>query len=345
MIYKQAQIDKYLKKTDLAIKLFLVYGNNEGLQAEYVRALTASICPDVFDPFQVVYFNCSDVLADTSALMAEYASQSLLGGRRVIVIKDADNNLTKHLKTLFDTVSSDTLIIVSAANLNKKSSLVVLAEGRDDMAVVACYDDRDEDVYSTVKNKLVDNGFTIGNEALKMLCARLSNDRKTNLGELEKLMTYMGTKRDIALDDIEKIVSDASASSSDDVAYCSANGDSAGAQKAFKKLINEGNEPISVVRTLLYHFQKLLTVLSYVENGETIDKAIYKLVPRIIFFREPAFKKQLSFWKRDRLLGVLDLLYKCERDCKTSNMPVEEIVGYTIMQISSAAAKMQKQMY
>ena len=136
MIYKQAQIDKYLKKTDLAIKLFLVYGNNEGLQAEYVRALTASICPDVFDPFQVVYFNCSDVLADTSALMAEYASQSLLGGRRVIVIKDADNNLTKHLKTLFDTVSSDTLIIVSAANLNKKSSLVVLAEGRDDMAVV-----------------------------------------------------------------------------------------------------------------------------------------------------------------------------------------------------------------
>ena len=128
MIYKQAQIEKYLKKPDTLIKVFLVYGSNEGLQAEYVKNLTASICPDIHDAFQVVYFNCSDILADTSNLFAEYASQSLLGGRRVIVIKDADNNLTKHLKSMLETISSDTLIIISGANLNKKSSLVVLTE-------------------------------------------------------------------------------------------------------------------------------------------------------------------------------------------------------------------------
>lgn len=37
--------------------------------------------------------------------------------------------------------------------------------------------------------------------------------------------------------------------------------------------------------------------------------------------------------------SVLELLYKCERDCKTTNMPVPEIVSYTLMQISSAAAR------
>lgn len=78
------------------------------------------------------------------------------------MVKDADNNLTKHLKTMLETLNSDTLVIVSAANLNKKSSLVVLAEGRDDMASVACYEDRDEDVYATVREKLVENGYTIG---------------------------------------------------------------------------------------------------------------------------------------------------------------------------------------
>ena len=345
MIYKQAQIEKYLKKPDNQIKVFLVYGSNEGLQAEYVKNLTASICLDIHDAFQVVYFNCSDILTDSSTLFAEYASQSLLGGRRVIVIKDADNNLTKHLKSMLETITSDTLVIISASNLNKKSSLVVLAESNDDMATIACYEDRDEDIYSTIRNKLVENGFTIGNEALKILCARLSNDRKTNLGEIEKLITYMGSKKDISQSDIENCVSDTSASSSDDVAYYSAGGDSEKAQKAYRKMINEGNEPISIIRTLTYHFQKLLTVLSYVENGETIDKAIYKLTPRIIFFREPAFKRQLSFWKKDKLLGVIELLYKCEKDCKTSNMPVEEIVSYTIMQISSAASKMQKRTY
>ena len=104
-IYKQAQIDKYLKKPDMSVKVFLVYGSNEGLQAEYVKNLTAAVCPNIYDPFQVVYLNGADVNADSSALMAEYASQALLGGRRVIVIKDADNNLTKHIKTMLETIN------------------------------------------------------------------------------------------------------------------------------------------------------------------------------------------------------------------------------------------------
>ena len=31
MIYKQAQIDKYLKKPDLAVKAFVIYGSTDGL--------------------------------------------------------------------------------------------------------------------------------------------------------------------------------------------------------------------------------------------------------------------------------------------------------------------------
>ena len=98
------------------------------------------------DPFQVVYLNGSDVNADPGTLFSEYTSQSLMGGRRVIIIKDADNNLTKHFKVLLEGTPSDTLVIAGSGSLNKKSSLVSLGESRDDMAVIACYEDRDEDV-------------------------------------------------------------------------------------------------------------------------------------------------------------------------------------------------------
>lgn len=57
------------------------------------------------------------------------------------------------------------------------------------------------------------------------------------------------------------------------------------------------------------------------------------------FFRESSFRRQLSLWNKDRVFSVLELLYKCERDCKTTNLPVPEIVSYTLMQISSAAAR------
>lgn len=342
MIYKQTQIDKYLKKPDLAIKAFVVYGTNDGLLNETVKKLILTVSKDLYDPFCVVYFNGADVNADISSLFAEYSSQSLMGGRRVIVVKDADNNLTKHIKSMLDASKTDTLIILSSTSLNKKSSLVSLAEDRDDMGLIVCYEDRDEDIFSTARSMFIENGFTISNEALQLLCSRLSNDRKTNLGEIEKLITFMGDKKNISPEDIFNCISDQSSSSGDDVCYFAASGYTEKALKAFRKLINEGNEPIAIVRSLSYHFYKLLTIKAWMEKGETLDKAMFKLVPRVIFFRESSFKKQVSIWPKERIFAVMELLYKCERDCKTTNMPVEEIASYTIMQIASAAAKLSK---
>ncbi len=342
MIFKQVQIEKFLKKPDTSVRAVLVYGANEGLVGEYVKKLVLSVAADLYDPFSVVYLNCSDVNADSGTLFAEYASQSLMGDRRVLVIRDADNNLTKILKTLFETVHSDTLLVISAGALAKKASLVTLAEEREDMAAIACYEDRDEDIFSTARSKFIENGLVINNEALQLLCSRLSNDRKTNLGEIEKLITYMGDKKDVSIDDIQRVISDQSASNSDDVCCFAASGYSFKAIKAFQKLLNEGNELVGIVRSLTYHFTKLLTVKSYVEGGESLDKAMFKLTPRVIFFRETTFKKQVSIWNRDKLFSALSLLYKCERDCKTTNMPAEDIVSYAILQIASEANRLNR---
>lgn len=338
--FKPVQIEKYLKKPDDVLRCVVIYGSNEGLQADYVKKFTAAISPDLYDPFRVVYLNASDINSDAGVLFGEYNGQSLMGGRRVIVVRDGDNNLTKTIKALFEDNLSDTLLIISSSSLNKKSSLVKLAEDSDNFAAIACYEDRDEDIYATARNKFVENGITISNEALQLLCARLSNDRLSNLGEIEKLITYMGDRKNVTIENIREIISDASSSSTDDICFAAAGGYTDKALAAYAKLVNEGNEPISLIRSLTYHFNKILTCLAHVENGDAVDKAVFKLQPRIIFFRESAFKRQVSIWPKDKVLSVLELLYKAERDCKTTNMPVEEIVSYTIMQISSAAKKL-----
>ena len=340
MIYKAAQIEKYLKKPDPAVRGFVVYGSNEGLAAEYVRKLILTVSADLYDPFGVVYLNGADVNADPGLMISEYNSRSLMGGRRVIVIKDADNNLTKHLKTLLENYDSDTLLVISSASLNKKSSLVSLAESNEGLAAVACYEDRDEDIFATARSRFIEAGVTIGNEALQLLCARMSNDRKTNLGEIEKLITYIGDKKNVTPDDIRAVIADQSSSSSEDVCYYTAGGYSEKAQAALQKMLNEGEEPVSITRSLAYHFSRLLTCMAAVEKGETPDKAVDKLVPRLLFYRVSSFKRQLAIWPKDRLFSVMELLYKCEKDCKTTNMPAPEILSYTILQIASAAARL-----
>lgn len=340
MIFKQTQIDKFFKKPDENIKCVVVYGTNEGLVAEYVRAFTKVICEDVNDAFQVAYLAASDVNSDPGLMFGEYGSRSLMGGRRVIVVRDGDNNLTKHLKKMFEEVKSDTLVIIYSDSLNKRSSLVKLAEEDDGFACIACYEDRDEDIYNTARKVFVDNKITISGEALQLLCARLSNDRRSNLEEIDKLITYIGDRRNVVVEDVLAIVSDNSSSSTDDVCYAVASGEQEKAQKSYLKLLNEGVEPIAVVRSLYYHFDKILQCLATMEKGMTVDKAVFALVPKVIFYREPSFKRQVSLWKKDKALGVMELLYKTERSCKTTNMPSEEIVSYALMQVASAAKRL-----
>jgi DNA polymerase-3 subunit delta len=340
LIFKQTQIDKFLKNPDTSLKCVVIYGSNEGLVSEYVKSFTKAVSPEINDPFQVAYLSSDDVNSDVGVLFAEYGSRSLMGGRRVIVIRDGDNNLTKNLKKLFEEVKSDTLIVIYSDSLNKKSSLVKLAEDNDDMAVIACYEDRDEDIYKTAKASFLENKITISDDALQLLCSRLSNDRKSNLGEIDKLMTYIGDRKNVVLEDVAEIISDTSSSSTDDVCFYTAGGDNEKSQKSFDRLLRENVEPISIIRALSYHFEKILNCHAMMEKGQSLDNAVSALVP--MFFRKPSFKNQVMLWNRDKALYVLDILYKAERNCKTTNMPVDEIVSYALMQIASAANRLKK---
>lgn len=340
MIFKQTQIDKFLKQPDKNLKCVVIYGTNEGLVSEYVKSFTKVISENINDPFQVAYLSSDNINSDAGVLFGEYGSQSLMGGRRVIVISDGDNNLTKHLKKLFDEIKSDTLIIIYSDSLNKKSSLVKLAEDSEDMAAIACYEDRDEDIYNTAKTVFLENKITISGEALQLLCSRLSNDRKSNLGEIDKLITYVGDRKNIVTEDVIKIVSDTSSSSTNDLCFYTASGESDKSQKSYDKLLTESIEPISILRALMYHFDKILNCYALMEKGQSLDSAVSSLIH--MFFHRASFKKQVSIWNRDKVLDVLDLLYKSEKNCKTTNMPSDEVVSYTLMQIASAANRLKR---
>ena len=107
----------------------------------------------------------------------------------------------------------------------------------------------------------------------------------------------------------------------------------------YTRYVNEGNEPAAVVRGLTYHLMKLLVCRAGIENGESVDRAMQRLMPRIIFYRTDAFKQQLSYWSRDKLLRALEMLYAAEKDCKTTNMPAAEVVSMLLLRLAAAAKR------
>ncbi|MFI3241671.1 MAG: DNA polymerase III subunit delta [Alphaproteobacteria bacterium] len=334
MIYKQPQIDQYIKKPLSNIKGFLLYGENVGLIESTIKKLIKTISEDEQDPFNVAQIDFENIKKDFGLLSSEYNAVSMMGDRRVVVVKDVSDELTKNIEALFAS-NSNTLLILSSTSFNKGSSLVKFFEKEDSLSTFACYDDRAEDISKAVKDKLVSNGFTIDYDALTLLISRLSADRLSSMSEIDKLMMYMGNKKNISTENILICVSDVSGSSFDDIIYAACTGNLEKAQKHYETLIKEGEDPSTIVTMLSYHFFKLLQVASFIEDGFTTEEAINKVVPRLIFLRKDSFKSQAKSWNKSKLLMINNLLYDAQKDLRTNNMPKEEIVSYLLMQISS----------
>lgn len=342
MNFKDVDIAKYLKTPDSSIKCIIIFGTNEGKIAEYCSQFAKTVCPDLSDAFNVVNLNIDDLSKDIGTLFGEYNAQSLLGGRRVIIVKDATDILTKHIKTLFDDNKSDSLLILTSSTLNTKSSLVNLGKDREDFAVIGCYDEREKDIKSFVRDYLIKNQITISENAADLLCMRLSNDKKANLSQMDKLITYLGSRRNIEINDIKTAISDNSSTSVEDLCYFIGTGKTDKAIDSYKGLLNEGIEAASIVRSISYHFMSLLNYVYAYEQGKRTDDIISSIRPPLMFFRKDDFILQINIWNKTSVLDALDILYQCEKDCKTTSFPAQEVVSYTIMRLSGAAKKLRK---
>jgi DNA polymerase-3 subunit delta len=339
MNIKPDQVDGILKSLPPQIRGVVIYGSNEGMISSLSQRFIKAVSPDIYDAFHVSYLNMSDITADVGALYAEYNAQSLMGGRRVVVIKDATNLLTKTLQELLKNSSSDSLLVITSDSLKTKDSLAVMAKDEASFYGIGCYEDRDEDISSLTSKFMAQHGFSIDNTAFQLLCTRLSNDRKISMNELEKLITYMGSRKSILVEDVLTAISDTSASSQEDLCYFVASGQTEKALSAYDRLIFEGENPVTIVRSVSYHFMKLLDCVVKMEKGDSAEKVILGIRPPLIFYRKANFLSQLKVWTRSRLLNVLTFLYQTERECKTTDIPGEADAEFALMRIANSVKK------
>ncbi len=339
MIFKQAQLDLFIKKNDPSIKVVILYGQNAGLIAEYSKKIALSLTSDLYDPFTTSHLIWDDISDDKGRLSSEVNSRSFLGDRKVIILKEADNEVSSTIKEALQNTPFENLLIVCCKTTLKKSGSLINLSTSDNVAVFACHEDRD--LSSSLRAALMERGVTYTNDAFSILCARLSNDRLSNINEIEKLITYVGSKKHIEQKDVCDIVFDQSVSGSDDLCLHTFSGEKSLAISHLKHLLNEGTEEITIIRNLLRHTYRLLEGKSQIEKGSSSDIAIKNVLPKNLFNYHKLGATQLSIWPKNRLFDVLNLLYKTEKDCKTTDMPTTEILTYTILSILSAAKKLK----
>jgi len=333
-------IEGFVARPTAAARVIVVYGPDAGLVTERSAIMGKTIAPDLNDPFNVVIMTSDQLLNDPVRLNDEAFAQSLMGGNRLVIIRDAADGLTPLLKDYLKEPSRDTLVIVEAGELGTKSSLRALAEKAENAVAVPCYVEDERDLTKFLQTAAKDTGFTIDRDALTALAGSLVGDRAVARGEFEKLITYKISDDDkvIRLADVEACQGDVRSRTFDELVNAVGLGDAPRMAASFAALTREQTAPVAILRTVQGHFRRLYQVHLKMETGLDAKIAMKSLQPPVFWKYEDQFAAQLRRWPRGRIENLLNMLGQVEAQTKQTAMPAETLTANILLKTTLARA-------
>jgi DNA polymerase-3 subunit delta len=337
MIIAPRDADRFAAAPPKDLRAVLVFGPDAGLVQERAESLAKTVAPDLNDAFQVSDLTAAQLNADSARLADEAAAISMMGGRRVVRVRNAGNDLADLFEGFLEGSPGDALVVVEAGDLARGTGLRKLFEGDAKAAAIACYPDTVRGLEEVVRGALKADGLTAGPDVLADIVSRLGSDRGVTRRELEKLALYARGQKSVSLADVRAAMGDEAEARTEEACDAAGSGDFARLDLALERLWTADMSPVAVVRGALSHFQRLAFALENLSRGENADSVLKRLRPPLHFTRADSFKAQLRRWQPEPLADALDMLLEAEALTKTTAVPAEAVCGRTLMNIAAMA--------
>jgi DNA polymerase-3 subunit delta len=231
----------------------------------------------------------------------------------------------------------DSVVIVEGSELAQRSSLRRAFEGATLAFAIACYADGKRELAELVREVLGAHRVAVDSDAQAYLVDRLGGDRLASRRELEKLALFAGDGGRVGLADAMRSVGDGAAMTIDDIVFAAADGDAAALERALMRALLEGEMPVTVLRALMRHFQRLHLAQSRIAAGDSDEEAMRSLRPPLFFKLQDRFKRQLRLWPQGRAAQALLLLAQAEVNAKTTGLPAEAVCRDALLRIARGA--------
>jgi DNA polymerase III subunit delta len=326
------RVETFLSRPDPALASVLLYGPDEGLVRERALRLVRAVLADPNDPFGLSELGADAVRADPGLLADEARALCLTGGRRVVRVRQASDQLSAACRTLLALPQLAALVVIDAGELGSGSSLRRLFEATPNAACIACYRDEGQALAGTVHQQLAALGLQAEPDAEAYLVDRLGVDRGITTNELAKLDLYLapeqpgaGGPRPVTLADVAAVIGDSAALGLDDLVHAAALGQAAALERTMGRLLAEGQSPVRLLRSLANHFGRLYQMACLVEAGEPVERVVEAARPPIIMRRRGSFKTELRRWSVAALAVRVGRLLEAEIGCKTTGRPAAEL--------------------
>jgi DNA polymerase-3 subunit delta len=328
MIKKNYEIEKLNQN----FNYFLFYGKNEGLKNETIIKLNHK-------KKEVLNYDEKEVLENQSFFIEKVLSKSLFDEDKIIVIKRATDKIVKLIDELNTRNIEETIIIIIADILDKKSKLRLLFEKDNRIVCVPFYPDNEQVLSKLAYNFLQDRKISMSPSNINMIINKCGGERETLINELQKIEYFSKNGKKINTEIISKLINlNENHSISELIDNCLAKN-----KKKIISILNENNfsndDCVMITRSFLIKAKKLLALSTTFETNKNIELTISSAKPPIFWKEKEITKQQIYKWESKNIKQLIYALGETELQIKKNiNNSINLITDFILLQSSSATS-------
>ena len=339
-----AGAERFFKTGDERVTAVLLFGPDHGLIEDRAASLLAAKLDDPNDPFALDTLSEADLKADPVRLGDALAALSFSGGRRLVRVRGAGEAAGRAVQGVFKAIKAEALkpaafLLIEAGELTPRSALRKTFEKEAAAAAIGCYAPAPAALGALVGDAFKAEGLDLNGDARTALLELAAGDRALAKSEAEKLILYKrGGDGVVSFDDVQAVGAASPAAESDfgheTIAFAVGEGRAADADAALGRAFASGAAPVSVLRGLARHFERLDEAAAATGDGVSLDVAMRQLRPPVFFSKTQSFSRQIKRWRGKRLERAQAALLDAERAMKRSGAADRALLSRLVLALS-----------
>jgi len=304
--------------------VIVLHGQDAGLRSRALQDLLAQA--DAVGG-NVCEFPASAELAE---VLDELRTLPFLADRRIVVVRDADEFVSKHRQALEQYLSSPCptgALVLECRRwpANTRLAAVVKKIGR----TVPCEPPSGRNLADWLVRHAADLSKQLAPDAAQMLVDLLGDEQPAMLlTEVEKLATFVGRRKAITAADVEALVSPLRGEKIFAVADAIMDRDAATALSLWEQVLASDRQALyRAVGGLAWAFRRFLKARSLVETGMSAAQAARSAG---LWGPQPVLARRLSAFTSRQLAGYIVWLARIDLACKTGADAKNEIERFIL---------------
>ena len=305
-------------------KVILMYGKYEGYKKEIIKNINQV-------KNEILNYDQNEIIENENILFENIFSGSLFNNKKIIIVRRITDKFLNIIEKIDADKIEDSIIILIADNLEKKSKLRSKFEKNKNFICMPFYPDNDQVLVKLAYNFFRDRKIPVSNSIINLVTNKCNGDREVLLNELNKIELYSKNGKTITEENLTKLINLIENHNISELInnYLVKN------NKKTANILNENNfsneDCVLITRTFLNKAKRLLNLSKEYQEHNDVELAISSAKPPIFWKDKEITKQQIYKWKPEKIQKLIYKLNELELHTKKNiNLGINLITDFIL---------------